>query len=208
VISGAFRRAVFATIALLWVAVPEVRADQYSDAMRYGSACGVNRWAVKTLADPGAAHLPATARSTTVAAMTRIPPPAGANDLGDRVPPVETTLWHVRALLQGYVLEEDSDIHLLLLDPQTRAPMIAEIPASYCAPKVYAARFDAARQAVQNLGHHAARLHRIWWLDYHGGAMPLVDVWGYGFWDYEHGQRGVAPNDVELHPVMRVAPAT
>jgi len=97
---------------------------------------------------------------------------------GRRVPPVETTLWHVRALLQGYVLEEDSDIHLLLLDPQTRAPMIAEIPASYCAPKVYAARFDAARQAVQNLGHHAARLHRIWWLDYHGAAMPLVDVWG------------------------------
>ena len=207
-IAVASRRVLFAAAVAICATVSVVRADPYSDTVHYGSACGVERWAVKTLADSGAARLPTVARSSTVDAMTRIASPLDTEHLGDRVPPVETMLWHVRALLQGYALEEDSDIHLLLLDPHTRAPMIGEIPAPFCAPKGYAERFDAARQAVQRLGRHAAVLHRVWWLDYRGAAMPLVDVWGYGFWDYEHGQRGVAPNDVELHPVIRIAPAT
>ncbi len=201
------RGAAVAAIAWVCLAALPALAGGYPDSIRYGSACGVERWAVKTLADFGTARLAAQPRSTSIAAMVRVPPPADPEQLAGRVPPVETTLWHVRALLQGYVLESDSDIHLLLLDPQTRVPMIGEIPAAFCAPKAYAAQFDAARQAVQNLGSHEATLHRIWWLDYRGAQMPLVDVWGYGFWDYEHGQRGVAPNDVELHPVVRIAPA-
>ena len=33
-------------------------------------------------------------------------------------------------------------------------------------------------------------------------ARPLVRITGVGFFDYIHGQRGVAPNGIELHPVV------
>ena len=33
-------------------------------------------------------------------------------------------------------------------------------------------------------------------------ARPLVRITGVGFFDYLHGQRGVAPNGIELHPVV------
>ena len=35
-------------------------------------------------------------------------------------------------------------------------------------------------------------------------AQPLIRVTGVGFFDYLHGQRGVAPNGIELHPVLDV----
>jgi len=35
-------------------------------------------------------------------------------------------------------------------------------------------------------------------------AQPLVRVTGVGFFDYVHGQSGVAPNGIELHPVLDV----
>ncbi len=35
-------------------------------------------------------------------------------------------------------------------------------------------------------------------------ARPLVQITGVGFFDYIHGQRGVAPNGIELHPVPEV----
>ena len=35
-------------------------------------------------------------------------------------------------------------------------------------------------------------------------ARPLVRITGVGFFDYLHGQRGVAPNGIELHPVLGV----
>jgi hypothetical protein len=35
-------------------------------------------------------------------------------------------------------------------------------------------------------------------------SRPLVRVTGVGFFDFLHGQRGVAPNGIELHPVLEV----
>jgi hypothetical protein len=32
----------------------------------------------------------------------------------------------------------------------------------------------------------------------------VIEVTGVGFFDYEHGQNGVAPNAIELHPVLGV----
>lgn len=37
------------------------------------------------------------------------------------------------------------------------------------------------------------------WVDLRG----RVAVTGVGFWDEVHGQTGVAPNGIELHPVLR-----
>jgi hypothetical protein len=32
----------------------------------------------------------------------------------------------------------------------------------------------------------------------------LIEITGVGFFDFEHGQSGVAPNAIELHPVLAV----
>ncbi len=37
-----------------------------------------------------------------------------------------------------------------------------------------------------------------------GDARPLVRVTGVGFFDSFHGQTGIAPNGIELHPVLAV----
>jgi hypothetical protein len=173
-------------------------------SMPYGSACGVFRWAVKTARDPGAVRLPSSATATSIATLVRLSLPGDPAFFTARRSPVETTLWHVRARLQGYVQEPDGDMHLLLRDPHTGEAMIGEIPAPYCSPPNHAAQYAAARGAVERIGRHAARPHRIWWLDYRGATPPLIDAYGYGFWDDEHHQTGAARNGVELHPILRI----
>jgi hypothetical protein len=201
-------RALIAALCLCWAlgsSGAEGLARPSPETIHYGSACGVQRWAVKTLGDAEAAQLRPVAIPTSIATLSRLRPPADPSDLARRTAPVETTLWHVRVRLQGYSLEQDSDIHLLLRDPLGGQAMIGEIPAGFCSPEKYAAQYDAARREVERIGRHAAILERVWWLDYHGRQMPLVDVWGVGFWDSEHGQHGAAVNGVELHPVLRIA---
>ena len=39
----------------------------------------------------------------------------------------------------------------------------------------------------------------------HGATPPTIAVSGVGFFDRIHAQDGVAPNGVELHPVLSVA---
>jgi hypothetical protein len=36
-------------------------------------------------------------------------------------------------------------------------------------------------------------------------SFPKARVVGVAFWDFNHGQTGVAPNAIELHPVLGFA---
>jgi hypothetical protein len=38
----------------------------------------------------------------------------------------------------------------------------------------------------------------------HNDAPIVLRVTGVGFFDYDHGQTGAAPNLIELHPVLRL----
>lgn len=168
-----------------------------------GVPCGTERWAVKTLTDADAGRLvwehPVPATVTALRALTRAPgqalPPNG------RVVPVETTLWDVHAVLLGWKREPgDSDFHLVIAEPaHHRLTLIAEIPSGACAgvcrsPAVKLMR--AARAAVvRALGRPSAVYRRL------RVARP-VHLVGVGFFDFIHGQTGVAPNGLELHPVV------
>lgn len=158
--------------------------------------CGVERWAVKTGTDAGASQVDLSkVTDTTVAALGAIPAPSQLPD-ASRVAPVETTVYRVQATLTGFKQESDSDYHLILSDGQGHT-MIAEIPDPACVgqnspflPDIAAARaaFDAkytASSSFQNI------------------SVP-VTVTGAGFFDFPHGQDGVAPNAIELHPVLDI----
>lgn len=165
-----------------------------------GGYCGSERWAVKTLSDRAAYSVSYAPHAARVSQLVRLTPayPAGGRGLG-----AERTLFEVRACLSSYKRETDRDFHLVIADPATHQTMIAEIPSAQecsgaCAYPWNARKYVAARQFVEaRYGEATGRFRNL-------NPQPLLDVSGVGFFDTLHGQRGVAPNGIELHPVLRL----
>ena len=159
-----------------------------------GAACGVERWAVKTGTDAAARSVDLTPRDTTVAALSALPAPA---EPGPRVAPAETTVYRVHALLTDYKAENDSDDHLVLLDPGGAGTLVAEIPSPSCVgpSSAFLPAIARARAAFEGRFTAGGRYRR---------TSVDVTVTGVGFFDRVHGQRGVAANGVELHPVLSI----
>jgi hypothetical protein len=163
--------------------------------------CGVERWPVKTLADPIGRRAHFTLRNSSVIALRRLAAPTDLPQ-SDRVRPVELRAYRLVVDLVEAKVEGDSDIHLVVGDPrQPGATMIVEFPAApSCTAGASASRvrqMDRARlrfvRACRQPG--ASRFTRL------RGRATIVGV---GFFDFLHGQSGVAPNGIELHPVLSV----
>lgn len=158
-------------------------------------SCGVELWSLKTLTDPAASAVSLTPVPTTVGQLVRLPAPA-ANSTRGRDAPAETTTWTVSATLTGYKLEADSDIHLVLSDQGLT--MIAEIPDPACA-----AGSRVQQQIGQTRAAFVARYNPA------NGCFSCltqpVTLTGVGFFDFLHGQTGVAANGIELHPLLAVS---
>jgi PKD repeat protein len=167
-------------------------------AVPYASSgsCGVERWSVKTGTDPDAGLVDlAHPVSQTIAYLDGLTPPATLPANG-RVQPTETTEFVVNATLVEYKLESDSDYHLVLKDAQGNT-MIAEIPDPACvgAGSPFAAGIQNARSEFDSKYAVTTSFTTV--------NIP-VQVTGVGFFDFDHGQTGVAPNAVELHPVLDI----
>jgi hypothetical protein len=106
----------------------------------------------------------------------------------------------VDACIVGYKLETDSDFHVVL-QGTTGATMIVEFPdPANCAPRSYApGLMTHARDAFLRLMPEppTSSFRQL------QGAIPVTVV-GPLFPDKVHGQEGVAPNGVEIHPVLRL----
>ena len=145
---------------------------------RSGAACGTERWTVKTLQDQPTL-LPVQA--TTIAHLTSLPAPA---ELPDARLPFERHVFKVRAAVTLVRHERDSDLHVVLQDAAGNH-MIAEAPLPSCAPNATALR----RQQLATV-RAAVR------------TCTAAVVTGVAFFDFQHGQTGVAPNAIELHPIL------
>jgi hypothetical protein len=106
----------------------------------------------------------------------------------------------VSVRLLAFKAEADSDVHLVIADPRHASrTMIAEFPAAGCAPRASASarrRMRAARAALITACGEPSSGH---FTDLSGTAS----ITGVAFYDVLHGQNGVAPNGIELHPVLR-----
>lgn len=158
------------------------------------AACGTERWSVKTLSDADARRVNLVPSTTTVAKLGRLPAPA---TLPDRRLPAELR-YRIHARLVAYKLEDDGDVHLVVADPASGATMIVEFPNSGCthgAPSADRHQVAVAKRAlIAACGPPtSSRFTTL-----HGTAT----ISGVLFFDFKHGQRGVAPNAVELHPVI------
>jgi hypothetical protein len=153
------------------------------------------RWAVKTGMDADA-HLVNLAHvvPTTIFYLRSLPAPA-VLPVRSRLRPVETTVWSLSAVLLRYKMETDSDYHLVLSDSGGRT-MIAEIPAPQC---IATSPFLPAIRVVRRAFTARFAPTRAW----QRPRVPVTII-GVGFFDFKHGQSGVAPNAIELHPVLAI----
>jgi hypothetical protein len=179
---------------------PKPDAEEHEEVVTHAGAltgsCGVERWSVKTGtdADAGSINLQSTSQ-TTIAALGAIPAQSNL-PANNRVKPTETTVYRLQATLTQYKLEADSDYHLVLSDGSGHT-MIGEIPDPTCVgsaspllSSIQKARgeFDAKYTATGSFKT----------------ANVPVTVTGVGFFDFNHGQTGIAPNAIELHALLDV----
>jgi hypothetical protein len=157
------------------------------------TGCGTERWAVKTGTDPGASMVNLTPHGSTIADLTAIRPPASPTD---RVAPTETTTFQVSATILAIKQEADSDYHLEIADASGNT-MIAEAPSPSCdSGSVFLAEIAQVRQTINAACPSVTGT-------YQHVSIP-ADLTGVGFFDRIHGQLGVAPNGIELHPLLAI----
>lgn len=187
-------RSRLALLALGAVALVPFALHERATPAQASVRCGVERWAVKTLTDAEARRVSFNAIPSSVQALSAIP----KQQTGDsRVAPFELRTYRVTATLVSAKVEADSDIHLVIQEgPET---MIVEFPNVAC---TYGAQHRYAMAKARQAFEQACGLPSASRFTPLSGTATIVGV---GFADRFHGQRGVARNAVELHPVVRFA---
>jgi hypothetical protein len=188
--------------AILFSPVP-VMARGGAEAEPPAVACGTERWRVKIVADGDADKVRIdSARVATIDELRAMAAPVYA-DTNPRSAAEEQVVT-VTAWLVGYKFEAgDSDYHLVIGNDAGET-IIAEIPHPDCAlGSRVLAQITAARAAFRALVHTPPSPRFV-----HLRKPIRVRVTGPLFFDRLHGQTGVAPNGVELHPVLSIESAS
>src|SRR6267378_5751519 len=160
-------------------------------------ACGKERWPVKTGTDKDAAKVNESPTPGTINQLRQIQAPINPNIRRDtRYSPVELTTYELTGWITVIKAEADQDYHVVLADAQGRT-MIVESPHPDCAKNSrFAPQIADVRKTLDSAFGgpiHGRQQVRI-----------QVTVTGVGFFDRIHGQEGVAPNGIELHPLLHV----
>ena len=170
-------------IALVAAVAARVAAPAHQRQVRFSAAlaCGVERWSIKTLKDRPRLQ---PARATTVGHLTSLPRPS-------YLPPsrrlvAERRIYSVIGSVTLNRTEADLDHHLVLRSGSRT--MIAETPSPLCTKGATPYR----RKQMAD----SRRVARI---------CSRARVTGVAFFDFLHGQTGVAPNGIELHPTLGFA---
>jgi len=176
---------------------PQLQGDSNAaDQEALNGSCGVERWSIKTGtdADAGLINLQSPTQ-TTIASLISLPAPTTL-PTNNRIQPTETTVFQLYATLTEYKLEADSDYHLILSDGVGNT-MIAEMASPTCVasssrllPGIQNARSEFDARYITTSSFQTAN-------------VP-VSITGVGFFDFLHGQTGVAPNGIELHAVLDI----
>jgi hypothetical protein len=153
---------------------------------------------VKTLADPEAEKVKINSPETiTIEHLCALQAPAygAANSRST----VEESVYTVDGFLVGYTLAADSDFHAVIRDAAGET-LIIEFPNPGClqGSKVIQQAIAARTRFLQLIGTLPTS---------HFVFLPKairVRVTGVAFFDRIHGQDGVAPNGIELHPVIGI----
>ena len=139
---------------------------------------------------------------SSVAELRSLAPPAFLPQ-SSRIEPTELTAFMLTAQLVEMKAEEDHDIHLVIAEPgNPTVTMITEFPdADNCSGAVASAHAQDMRTARAAVVAAFGQPSSSEFTTLNGTATVV----GVGFFDFLHGQTGVAPNGIELHPVLGFA---
>lgn len=164
-----------------------------SEELDPGDTLGCGGRSKKTLTDSGWAKVNFAPSPSTVATLRTLDP--SSSGFGRPRTATELSTYRVTARLVYAKLEPDHDIHLVVADPVTLGTMIVEFPDPTCPVVVgtpHASDIASARRAIlQAIG-----------TTYAPQLFGTAEITGVGFFDTIHGQHGVAPNGIELHPAL------
>jgi hypothetical protein len=163
---------------------------------------GLARWPVKTGQDEDVARVSATPVVTTVEDLGKLARPmdpfAVVPELqSHRAPPAELTIYTVEGTIVSGILEVDGDFELTL-QGKTGATMRVEAPnpaPQFIGNSSWAKEIATVRKQLDEKLKPERRLTR---------TSVRARITGVGFFDQMHGQTGLAPNGIELHPILRV----
>jgi len=153
---------------------------------------------VKTLQDPDGRRLNlGIAQRTTVESLRSLPLRRGDGDT--RGPGVESRVYEVHVRLLVSKVEEDGDIHLVIAGLKAPgATMIVELPSPACTKGATSAARTRMASALKAFVAACGSPGSSSFSQLSGRAT----IRGVGFFDFLHRQTGVAPNGIELHPVL------
>jgi hypothetical protein len=183
--------AVFAVGVLLATLLVTVVGEQ--PAAAYGpSYCSGYRWNVKTGQDPQASQVNlGSVTPTTVGYLTSLPAQPSLPD-NSRLAPVELTQYEITGTIVDYALQHDNDYHVVIKDNSSSNVMITEIPDPACVPS--SSPFAAM----------AANARSVFAANANTAIGSTVAIKGVGFFDSNTLTSNVAPNKIELHPVLDI----
>jgi hypothetical protein len=206
------------SLILLTIVLLSVSAISQTSISACGMKCGQERWAIKTLTDSEAAAVGSAAPENTT--VTDLLGKTGPAKLTNTRAPLEKERFHLTALIIGWKIEAttsdeivgkttamstsvpDHDFHIVIADPNnTKNQMIMEVPDPDCqavCSSTFLKQISQVRSEVSSkLGTPTSSVVAL--------AKPwLVEITGPAFFDFVHGQVGLARNCIEIHPVMEI----
>ena len=169
----------------------------YIDQSIIAQNCGTERWNIKTLSDKDTIKIDFNKIiKSTVKEQVNLDSPRTKRSRLES----ETFVYSIECYIIGFKKESnDKDIHIVIKDFETNDTMIVEIPSYECYEIQKTSRYELFKELdewfINNIGKPSTKFKRL--------SKPIrVTITGVGFFDFIHGQTGVAKNGREIHPVL------
>ncbi len=164
----------------------------------YSQDCGVKRWDVKTLSDKdtNCINFKLLIKSSVHEQVNKQRPIKSPKERLSG----EDTVYSIVCYIVCFKKEkDDKDIHLVLQDPETMETMVGEVISEECQSVQLTSRYRKIKKLNEwfnaNIGNPKAKF-------YYPPTPILVHITGIGFYDFNHGQKGMAANGREIHPIL------
>lgn len=162
------------------------------------NACGTSRWHVKVGEDADAGKVSLNAYRTTIARLASFKAPPHPSAKPNSRYPSELKTYSISGRLVFIEPEADQDYHLVVRDTAGRT-MIVEAPEPACATKSrFLADIASVRATIDSFFGGPVLTKQV-------TNNVAMNIMGVGFFDSIHGQTGVAPNGIELHPILHIS---
>jgi len=158
--------------------------------------CGSERWEVKTLADTEAGDINFTPVSSTVhKQLAFLKPDYHENNPRDAT---EKKVYKINCILVKYMLEKDSDWHLVVQNLTTSEQMVVEIPDLDCIDQSnsHFSKIEVSRNRLKAKVGPVKRTPRV------PPAGTRLQITGVGFFDKKNHPAGFKGR--EIHPVLEL----